>query len=486
MATMPPVKLGAIILSGFLSAMALRMAIQDRIITGIDASGQTRRQFLLDLCLPVIAGALAFTFTHLVYGFPLISGISLIFGCLVAGFFMGLDMALDRERRLIRQTLRPDTAKILPWKLYPMTRKFTLIAVTVSFFIAIIIGLVISRDISWLSRLDPTDQSLAHARLSVMYELLFIMAVLLGQIVNLIISYSKNLKLLFDNETGVLERVTRGDLSKLVPVATNDEFGAIAGHTNTMIHGLRHRIKLISAIKLAEEVQQNLLPQAPPVYPGLDMAGASQYCDETGGDYYDFLSLPDGRVGVVVVDAADHGVGAALHMTTTRAFLISGARNYQDPGTFLREVNGFLTRDSRDTGRFATIFFLELDTAEKRLKWVRAGHEPALLYDPEKDRFVELRGKGTALGVVDPLPVEICHRNGWTPGTILLINTDGIREARNPLDEMYGLQRMKSMVRSNANRSAQTLLKALLADLELFQAQAPQTDDYTLVIVKLG
>ncbi|NIQ92700.1 MAG: phosphatase, partial [Deltaproteobacteria bacterium] len=110
----------------------------------------------------------------------------------------------------------------------------------------------------------------------------------------MIISYSKNLKLLFENETNVLERVTQGDLSRLVPVATNDEFGVIAGHTNTMIDGLRHRLQLITALKLAEEVQQNLLPTEPPSYPGLDIAGISNYCDETGGDYYDYFRLSNG------------------------------------------------------------------------------------------------------------------------------------------------------------------------------------------------
>ena len=86
------------------------------------------------------------------------------------------------------------------------------------------------------------------------------MAVLLALVVNLIVSYSRNLRLLFNNETDVLERVSRGDLSRTVPVATRDEFGVIAGHTNSMIQGLRHRTKMITALKLAEEVQQNLLP----------------------------------------------------------------------------------------------------------------------------------------------------------------------------------------------------------------------------------
>jgi sigma-B regulation protein RsbU (phosphoserine phosphatase) len=113
---------------------------------------------------------------------------------------------------------------------------------------------------------------------------------------------------LFNNETDVLERVSRGDLSRTVPVATRDEFGVIAGHTNSMIRGLRHRTKLITALKLAEEVQQNFLPVSAPDHAGLDLNGTSIYYEETGGDYYEFFKLPKNNLGVVVADASDHGV----------------------------------------------------------------------------------------------------------------------------------------------------------------------------------
>ena len=113
-----------------------------------------------------------------------------------------------------------------------MTRKFSMVALTAILFISLILGLVIARDVVWLVKIEQSCTSIGKAQMSVMREVFFVMAVLLAAIVNLIISYSKNLKLLFENETSVLERVSQGDLSKLVPVATNDEFGIIAGHTN--------------------------------------------------------------------------------------------------------------------------------------------------------------------------------------------------------------------------------------------------------------
>jgi hypothetical protein len=156
-------------------------------------------------------------------------------------------------------------------------------AITVTIFISLVFTLVFSRDIVWLPQIEQNEAALHRAQVSVAYEVGFIMVVVLALVVNLIISYSRNLKFLFQNETKILEGVTHGDLSQKVPVATNDEFGIIARHTDSMIDGLRHRTELLTGLKLAEEVQQNLLPQQPPDFPGADIAGTSIYCNETGG-----------------------------------------------------------------------------------------------------------------------------------------------------------------------------------------------------------
>jgi sigma-B regulation protein RsbU (phosphoserine phosphatase) len=129
-----------------------------------------------------------------------------------------------------------------------------------------------------------------------------------------------------------------------VPVATRDEFGQIARHTNTKIEGLRHRQQLISAHKLAEEVQLTQLPAGPPKVPGLDLAGTSIYCNETGGDYFDYILLPEGRLGIVVADVSGHGIDAALFMASARPFCSpsptssqpfaarTGRQSLRDPG----------------------------------------------------------------------------------------------------------------------------------------------------------
>jgi sigma-B regulation protein RsbU (phosphoserine phosphatase) len=435
------------------------------------------------MCLA--AGSVVVVYNTVAHGFPAPSGIILLLGCSVVGFFLALDMALARERKVIHEALAEDSVLPPPKRLYSMTRKFSLVAFTATIFLSVVLGLVIARDVAWLAKIEQSGMSVMQAQLSVMGEIFFVMAVLLAQVANLIISYSKNLKLLFENETNVLERVTQGDLSRLVPVATNDEFGVIAGHTNTMIDGLRHRIQLITALKLAEEVQQNLLPSESPSFPGIDIAGISIYCDETGGDYYDYFSMPNGYLGVVVADASEHGVSAALLMTTVRAQLRQRVAMKGDIARIVSDVNQELARDVEDSGRFMTMFFLEIEPEIKTMHWVRAGHEPAILYNTAEDIFLELAGEGMALGVVEDLEFEKYTHTGWTSGSIVVVGTDGIREAQNDKGEMFGLDRLREAIRKSAGKSSEDIQNSIIEDLKIFQGEAPQEDDITLVVVKL-
>jgi sigma-B regulation protein RsbU (phosphoserine phosphatase) len=484
--SLPPVTLGVIILVPFAAALLIRGLLERSLVLPAPPPAQPQRQLALDFCLALAAGVAAMTYNHLLYDFPLLaSGLKLLLGCAVAGFFISLDMALTRERSVIQNAMTSVLDHRPPKRLFSMTRRFSLFALTATVAVAGVIGLVLAGDVSWLAKIEREGISPGEARLSIVSEVFFVMAVLLAWVVNLVFSYSKNLKLLFDNETNVLEGVTRGDLSKFVPVATNDEFGVIAGHTNLMIQGLRDRLKMVTALKLAEELQQHFLPKRPPEHPLLQVSGTSVYCDEIGGDYYDYLELPHGRLGVVVADSADHGVGSALHMTTARAFLLFGARDYSGPANLLTEVNRFLTRDSVETGRFMTAFFLEIDPANRTLRWVRAGHDPALLYDPGRDSFSELDGEGMALGVVEGLRLRVASLEGWSSGSIVIVGTDGLRETMNSRGEMFGRQRLRDIVRRHAGESAERIQQGVIEALHHFRGEVPQEDDLTLVVIRL-
>jgi sigma-B regulation protein RsbU (phosphoserine phosphatase) len=479
------VTLGTIILASFLVALALGIPFRLHYVRRAAEISQAKRTFMLELGVCLFAGVLLNTYNLIHYALPLFNTISMMVGCAVAGFFIGLDSSLARERYLILQAMsRADTLP-LPKRLFSMTRKFSFVALTTALFVALVLILVFTRDIVWLSKIGQDAASIAHAQMSVTTEIFFIMVILMVLVVNLIISYSRNLKLLFNNETMVLEQVSQGNLAQKVPVATNDEFGLIAGHTNKMIDSLRHRLQLLSALKLAEELQQNLLPRHDPQVAGLDMAGASIYCDETGGDYYDYFNLPDNRLGIVVADASGHGVGAAIHMATVRAFLHFGIRDYEGPARLLSSVNTYVTRDSSRTGNFMSLFFLEIDPQRKSLRWVRAGHEPALFYEQAEKSFAELNGRGMALGVDENFQYDEFSQTGWNSADIILIGTDGIHESRNEAGSMFGQERLRDIIRRHAEAPAKTIRDAVLDTLQDFRGNASQEDDVTLVVVKL-
>jgi sigma-B regulation protein RsbU (phosphoserine phosphatase) len=485
MAGLPPVYLGAHILAGFLIALLLRGPFEKRYVKTVAEVSQPKRQFFLDLLLGVAAALIAGGLNMIRYGFPFGSALGLVLGMVVFSFFVALDMALAREHTVILDAVSRNIVLAPPKRLFSVTRRFSLVAVATAVCISLVNLLVIARDMSWLTTVGTDPAATMDAILSVTYEVIFIMAVLLGLSVNLITSYSRNLKLLFRNETGVLERVTNGDLSRLVPVATRDEFGLIAGHTNTMIEGLRHRLQLITALKLAEEVQRTLLPAGPPKVPGLDLAGTSIYCNETGGDYYDYILLPDGRLGIVVADVSGHGIDAALFMASARAFLLSEAQLFKSPSLLARDVNRYMTRDSAPTGRFMSMFFLEIDPAAKTLRWVRAGHEPAVMFSPASVVFRELGGDGMALGVVEDTDYRDYLQQGWEPGTVVVIGTDGITETRNRSGDLFGSERIRDIIRTHAASSAAGIQSAVIEAVQTFRGDAPQEDDVTLVVVKL-
>jgi len=479
-----PVQLGIIILIGFLSVLLFRPFLIKRYVHSAKAPDQPRRMFYLEFSLCFIAGIVINIYNFFTYGLPFVSLASILIGCTMAGFFIGLDSSLAEEQKVIIRAQADDVISALPQLLIPITRKFTFVTITASIFVSLVLMLVFTRDVDWLTRTAQDEHSIMEAQLSVISEIFFIMAVLMVAIFNLIVSYSRNLKLLFNNETKILERVSKGDLSTKVPVATHDEFGIIAGHTNLMIDGLRHRFELVNSLKLAEEVQQNLLPDRSPYLKNFDISGASIYCDQTGGDYYDYFTLSDDRLGIVVADACGHGVGAAMLMITIRAFLTSAVEKYQSPAQILSEINKYITRDCSKTGRFTSMFFLEIDTRTKNLQWVRAGHEPAVLFQATTQTFSKLNGPGLVLGIDDGYVFQNNTHSPCQPGDIILIGTDGISETRNKDDDLFGYKRLERIILDHAQGSARALQEAIVGAVATFRGGLAQEDDITLVVIK--
>ena len=283
------------------------------------------------------------------------------------------------------------------------------------------------------------------------------------------------------------EKIAHGEFnSHPLPVKTQDEVGELTHSFNTMLQQLKERMRLKEALNLAMEVQQNLLPQQAVQMDRVDIAGKSIYCDETGGDYFDFLKfneLGNGRVGVVVGDVVGHGVAAALLMTTARALLRCRASQPGGLSQMINDVNRILCMDTSESGSFMTLFFMLIDSHREELQWVRAGHDPAIVYNSSTDSFDELKGKGTAIGVDEQWSFQDYHCK-WEPGQIMLIGTDGIWETYNRSGEKFGKERVKQIIREHRRSSAQKILNAIVERLSAFRKNISPQDDVTLVVLK--
>jgi PAS domain S-box-containing protein len=264
-----------------------------------------------------------------------------------------------------------------------------------------------------------------------------------------------------------------------------DDAGAVIGNMALVTDMTEHK----KALALAGEVQKSLLPQKDPAIPGFDVAGRNVSCDEIGGDYFDFFwrrESPQEPFGIVVGDITGHGVDSALLMSSARAFL---HMRVSQPGTvseIVAAMNVQMVQDVLDSGRFMTLFYLVVDPAGDALHWVRAGHDPALLYDPEQDIFEELDGPGMVLGVDANYVFEESHKEGLKDGQVVAVGTDGIWEAFSKDGQMYGKRRFRELLRRHASAPARDILDAVYRDVMNFTRGRKSDDDITLVILKIN
>jgi HAMP domain-containing protein len=208
-------------------------------------------------------------------------------------------------------------------------------------------------------------------------------------------------------------QVATGNLDARVNELGEDEIGQLARGFNAMVPRLRQTMEMKQSLAVAMEVQQSLLPSAPPSIPGIEIVGQSRYCDETGGDYFDFIDVSQiepGKLLFAVGDVMGHGIGSAFIMASARAALRSHAGVSGSLGSLLEGVNRVLAADARD-GRFMTLALLVIDPATRSARWASAGHDPAIIYDPASDTFESLDGGDVPLGVVGGVRYDPPDRN---------------------------------------------------------------------------
>jgi sigma-B regulation protein RsbU (phosphoserine phosphatase) len=240
--------------------------------------------------------------------------------------------------------------------------------------------------------------------------------------------------------------------------------------------------KLDHELQLAYEIQLGLLPSQLPQAPGYSFGARMLPARAVGGDFYDFIPLPDGRLGLVIGDVANKGVPAALFMAQTHALLRAEACRALTPGAALRGVDRHLGQMNQ-AGLFVTALYAMLEPKTGRLSYARAGHERPLLRD-EAGRLRPIPGeRGQVLGVLENVTLDE-QEVILEPGTTLLLYTDGVTDALDANGTAFGLERLAAALCSPPACDAQGLCDQLVRSLLAYQGSAPQYDDISVLAVQ--
>ena len=282
-------------------------------------------------------------------------------------------------------------------------------------------------------------------------------------------------------------KLARGDFDVTVDIATNDELQQLGDVFNQVGPGMKERQKIKQSLELAHEIQQHFLPTEDLELDHFQVAGLCRYCDETGGDYYDLFDLravAPGRVGLVLGDVSGHGIPAAMLMISTGSILRNNApRHGNNLSAAIAELNRHLVRNS-DPGKFMTLFYGLLDDRSKTLSWASAGHDPVIWYHAESGKFTEMENTGMPLGVLDDAQFGQADPVTLRAGDIVVIGTDGIWEAFNISDQMYGKERLTDLIRLHKDKSARQIASLVVESVLEFCSDTPPADDITLLVIK--
>jgi phosphoserine phosphatase RsbU/P len=266
-----------------------------------------------------------------------------------------------------------------------------------------------------------------------------------------------------------------------------DLLAAFAAQAAVAIERVRHtreqldRRRLEKELAIAREIQLSFLPKIAPDIPGFEIAGTTRPHDEVGGDYFDFISVSDSRLGLAIADVSGKGIPAALIMAGFRMSLLAEIRNEFAIRAIMRKVNSLLY-ESMDRDKFVTAFYGVLDFRHSVLIFSNAGHNPPILLRVDGS-VEELSDGGVALGVLsdaryEERPVAI------GPGDVLVLYTDGITEAEAPGGEQFGRKRLEDCAKRLAKLPAQQMVDGVVAEVQKFAGERGQSDDLTLVVLK--
>ena len=236
-------------------------------------------------------------------------------------------------------------------------------------------------------------------------------------------------------------------------------------------------------LRVARTIQEGMLPKQSPDLPGYDIAGWSQPAEETGGDYYDWQSLPDGRLAISLADVTGHGIGPALVTAACRAYSRASFPSGGGLGALMNRINALLSEDL-PANRFVTFAICILDPQTSRLELLSAGHGPILIYKASEDRLYDFPAQGIPFGISSSFDYGEALETGLSPGDFVVLLTDGFHEWAGSDDEQFGLDRVRHTVRAAKDLPAQELIAKLYAQAQEFSRGTVQQDDLTAVVIK--
>ena len=282
------------------------------------------------------------------------------------------------------------------------------------------------------------------------------------------------------------ERIGGGNFDVDVHLGPLHEFQQLAKALRAMLVNLKDWARVRLSLQLATEIQRSLLPGGPPKVPGFDIAGFSTYCDETGGDYYDFIVIdragPE-RFMVALGDVMGHGLPSALLMAGARGILRSSVSSFSAPGALLTHMNRLLFHDTSGR-RFMTMCLTDFDLRKSTAIWASAGHDPPIIFDSHLRAFIELDGGDIPLGVTDDVEYGNYPLGYVSHHLVIFIGSDGVWETFSPTGEQFGKARLKQFISENAECNADELKQRLISALIAFRGDADVKDDLTFVLIK--
>lgn len=241
--------------------------------------------------------------------------------------------------------------------------------------------------------------------------------------------------------------------------------------------------KFEAEMKIARDIQRNILPKTRPQLPGLDFGMLIEPMESVGGDFFDFIPLDDDRIALAVGDVSNHGVPAAIFMALTYSLLRVEALRGSSPGDVLRAINRQLL-SMNDSGMFVTILYGMLNRITREFQFARAGHDLPLILNARREPVQLTLGPGQLLGLFSDPPIdEQCIT--LPANSLLVLYTDGVTEAMNAAGDLFGAEQLSAVLYSGRNPTAQAACEAILAEVRAFSDYAAQSDDITIIAVQV-